>query len=171
MFLLDLDGVLTDGSIYLDDNGIEAKRFSVRDGFGLLWCRRFGLKTGVISGRPSQAGLRRCQDLGLDEIHLGNINKLSVFDAICRNHRLRPEETAYMGDDLLDLPLLERVGLAACPADAHPEVQRKVHFISNFPGGHGAVRELVDHWLQATGHWEECLKIIHQLSTTSQKHG
>jgi 3-deoxy-D-manno-octulosonate 8-phosphate phosphatase (KDO 8-P phosphatase) len=165
MLLLDLDGVLTDGTIYLDDNGVEAKRFCVRDGFGLLWCKRFGLKTGVISGRPSQASLLRCQDLKFDEIHLGSIKKVSIFETICEKHDLNPEETAYMGDDLLDLPLLERVGLAACPADAHPEVKQRAHFISNFTGGHGAVRELIEHWLQVTNHWEECLKVIYGLGS------
>ncbi len=165
MLLLDLDGVLTDGTIYLDDKGVEAKRFCVRDGFGLLWCKRFGLKTGVISGRPSKASLLRCQDLKFDEIHLGSIEKLPIFRTICQKRDLSPEETAYMGDDLLDLPLLERVGLAACPADAQPEVKQRAHFISNFPGGHGAVRELIDHWLRVTDHWEECLKIIYGLGS------
>lgn len=167
ILLLDLDGVLTDGAIYLDDNGIETKRFSVRDGFGLIWCRRFGLKTGIISGRRSQAGLLRCRDLEFDEIHFGNVEKLSIFEAVCRKHSLSPEKTAYMGDDLLDLPLFERVGLAACPADAHPAVREKVHFVSSFPGGHGAVRELVDFWLQATDHWEECLSGISRLGRMS----
>jgi len=167
MLLLDIDGVLTDGTIYLDDNGVESKRFSVLDGFGLVWCRRFGLKTGVISGRTSQATLRRCRDLGFDEIHLGNTEKSAVFMAICQRYDLKPEEVAYMGDDLLDLPILEQVGLAACPSDAHPEVRRKVHFVSSFPGGKGAVRELVDLWLQANGHWEKGLNALRQSGTHS----
>jgi len=165
MLMLDIDGVLTDGTIYLDDNGVEMKRFSVRDGFGLVWCRRFGLKTGVISGRTSQATLQRCRDLEFDEIHLGNPEKLTIFKAICQRYNLAPEEVAYMGDDLLDLPILEQVGLAACPADAHPEVRRKVHFISSFPGGKGAVRELVDLWLQANGHWEKGLDALCKSNT------
>lgn len=167
MLLLDIDGVLTDGTIYLDDSGVESKRFSVLDGFGLVWCRRFGLKTGVISGRTSQATLRRCRDLEFDEIHLGNAGKSTVFMAICQRYDLMPEEVAYMGDDLLDLPILEQVGLAACPSDAHPEVRRKVHFVSSFSGGKGAVRELVDLWLQANGHWEKGLNALRESGTRS----
>lgn len=163
MLLLDVDGVLTDGMIYLHDGGGEAKRFSVRDGFALIWCRRFGLKTGVISAKKSPAALRRCQDLEFDEIHLGDVQKLAVFESICSRHGLASHEIAYMGDDLLDLPILSRVGFAACPADAHPEVRRKVHFVSSFPGGGGAVRELLDLWLQTTNHWDECLNIIAKL--------
>ena len=166
MLLLDVDGVMTDGTIQLDDKGIESKQFSVRDGLGLVRCRRFGLKTGVISGRASEATLLRCQDLRMDEIHLGNPEKLPVFETICKRHDLLPEEIAYMGDDVLDLSILEQVGLAACPADAHTEIRRNVHFISRYPGGHGAVRELIDHWLQATGHYEEFLHYIHQPTAT-----
>ncbi|MFH1010550.1 MAG: HAD-IIIA family hydrolase [bacterium] len=167
MLLLDVDGVLTDGTIYLSDSGDEMKRFSVRDGFALIWCRRFGLKTGVISGKSSTATLRRCQDLEFDEIHLGNVQKLAVFESICRRHDLASHEIAYMGDDLLDLPILSRVGFAACPADAHPEVRRRVHFVSGSPGGRGAVRELLDHWLQTTNHWDECLSTIAKLGFES----
>ncbi len=162
MLLLDVDGVMTDGTITLDDRGIESKHFSVRDGLGLIRCRRFGLKTGVISGRASEATLLRCKDLQMDEIHLGNPEKLPVFEEICKRHGLLPEEIAFMGDDVLDLSILEQVGLATCPADAHTEIRRKVHFISRFPGGYGAVRELIDHWLQATGHYEEFLAFRHQ---------
>jgi 3-deoxy-D-manno-octulosonate 8-phosphate phosphatase (KDO 8-P phosphatase) len=167
MLLLDVDGVLTDGTISLSDSGDESKRFSVRDGFALVWCRRFGLKTGVISGRSSPATLRRCQDLEFDEIHLGKTRKLSIFEDICARHGLTPREIAYMGDDLLDLPILSRVGFAACPADAHAEVRRRVHFVSNFTGGHGAIREVVDLWLQVTNHWEESLNMMDQIGTVS----
>ena len=162
MLLLDVDGVMTDGTITLDDKGIESKRFSVRDGLGLIRCRRFGLKTGVISGRASEATLNRCKDLQMDEIHLGYPEKLPVFEEICKRYDLLPEEIAFMGDDVLDLSVLQQVGLAACPADAHAEIRRNVHFISRFPGGYGAVRELIDHWLQANGHYEEFLAFSHQ---------
>jgi 3-deoxy-D-manno-octulosonate 8-phosphate phosphatase (KDO 8-P phosphatase) len=162
MLLLDVDGVMTDGTITLDDNGMESKRFSVRDGLGLIRCRRFGLKTGVISGRASEATLNRCKDLQMDEIHLGYPEKLPVFEEIYRRYDLLPEEIAFMGDDVLDLSILQQVGLATCPADAHREIRQKVHFVSRFPGGHGAVRELIDHWLQATGHYEEFLRYRHQ---------
>jgi 3-deoxy-D-manno-octulosonate 8-phosphate phosphatase (KDO 8-P phosphatase) len=165
MFLLDIDGVLTDGSIYLDNHGVETKRFSVRDGFGLVWCRRFGLQTGVISGRASPATLKRCQDLQMDEIHLGNTDKLDIFQTIRERHKLASEQIAFMGDDLLDLPVLEIVGLAACPSDAHPTVRSKVHFVSSFPGGKGAVRELIDLWLEANGHWDEAVKAVRKLNT------
>jgi len=162
MLLLDVDGVMTDGTITLDDKGIESKRFSVRDGLGLIRCRRFGLKTGAISGRTSESTLSRCKDLQMDEIYLGNPEKLPIFETICKHHHLLPEEVAFMGDDVLDLSILQRVGLATCPADAHTEIRRNVHFISHFPGGHGAVRELIDHWLQANGHYEEFLAFRHQ---------
>jgi len=89
------------------------------------------------------------------------------LESICIRHGLASHEIAYMGDDLLDLPILSRAGFAACPADAHPEVRRKVHFVSSFPGGHGAVRELLDLWLQATNHWDEHLNTIAKLGSES----
>ena len=158
--LMDVDGVLTDGRIHLDDRGIETKSFSTRDGLGLFWVRQFGLKTGVISGRKSPATLLRCQDLSMDEIHLGEMHKLPVFEDIVQRAKIPAAAIAFIGDDVIDIGLLQRAGVSATPMDAHPEVLSRVDIILDKPGGHGAVRHFLDLWLQATGRWDSAMQEI-----------
>lgn len=160
LLLLDVDGVLTDGQIYLDDRGVETKSFSTRDGLSLWWVRKFGLATGVISGRQSQCTLARCLDLQMDEIHLGKLRKLPVFEEILSRRGLSPQEVAFIGDDVIDLPILSRVGLSAAPADAHPEILKRVDLKLEKPGGHGAVRHFLDLWMEITGKWERGIEDI-----------
>jgi 3-deoxy-D-manno-octulosonate 8-phosphate phosphatase (KDO 8-P phosphatase) len=160
LLLMDVDGVLTDGRVIMADDGIESKAFSTRDGFGLAIVKRYGLKTGVISGRTSPATDQRCQDLKLDEIHLGRLKKLAVFESIIQQRDLMPEVVAFIGDDVIDIPVMKRCGISACPHDAHDEVLNEVDIILTKNGGHGAVRQFVDLWLIATGQWETSLKDV-----------
>jgi 3-deoxy-D-manno-octulosonate 8-phosphate phosphatase (KDO 8-P phosphatase) len=160
LLLMDVDGVLTDGRVIMADDGVESKAFSTRDGFGLVWVKRYGLQTGVISGRTSPATDQRCQNLKLDEIHLGKLKKLEVFESIIQRRDLKPESVAYIGDDIIDLPVMKRCGISACPQDAHDEVLNEVNIILSKKGGYGAVRQFIDLWLIAAGQWETSLKDV-----------
>lgn len=160
LLLMDVDGVLTDGVIRLDDHGTESKRFHVRDGLGLFWVRKYGLVTGVVSGRPSAATELRCRDLHMDEIHLGKPDKLPVLQEILQRTSIAAGAVAYIGDDVIDLPILSRVGVSAAPSDAHPEVLHRVDIVLDAPGGRGAVRHFIDLWLMATGYWAPALEDI-----------
>lgn len=162
LILLDVDGVLTDGSVILGSDGHEAKAFSIRDGAGLVVAQRAGLQVGLLSGRPSAATTRRAAELGIAIVAQGGENKREPFDRILSETGLQDAHVAYMGDDLLDLPLLGRAGLAAAPADAVPEALERAHWVSRFPGGRGAVRDLVELVLRAQGRWDE---IIIRLAT------
>jgi len=160
MLIMDIDGVLTDGLIRLDENGVESKTFSTRDGFALVWIRQYGLATGAISGRTSHATELRCKDLRFDEIHLGTVHKLPVLEDILARTGLPAENIAYIGDDILDLPVMLRVGVSAAPADAYSEVLRRVDIVLDGRGGAGAVRHFLDLWLMATGRYETALEDI-----------
>lgn len=150
MLLLDVDGVLTDGTFerHGDD---EVKRFHSRDGIGFVLARRAGLKVGLVSGRRSKAVEHRAQELNLDFIRLGTNDKLSALQQALEQEGLSEEQVAFMGDDLPDLPVLSRVGLSAAAADAHAEVRSRVNYVTRTRGGFGAVRELVDEILAAKG--------------------
>ena len=160
LLLLDVDGVLTDGRIHLDDRGVETKTFSTRDGLSLWWVRNFGLLTGVISGRHSAATELRCRDLLMDEIHLGQLQKVPILEKIISHRQINAENIAYIGDDVVDLPIIKRVGFSAAPADAHPEVLKHVDLFLDLPGGGGAVREFLDLWMAVNGFWESAVEDI-----------
>ncbi len=151
LLLLDVDGVLTDGTFLLSHDGKESKAFNAQDGFGLRLLQEAGIDCGVISARHSEAVAKRAQDLKLQYIFQGIDNKLTVFKNILTQSGLKPFEVAYMGDDWLDLVLLGRVGLAAAPANAVAEVRDVAHFIAKKNGGMGAIRELCDFLLEAKG--------------------
>lgn len=154
VLLFDVDGVLTDGTVLLHGDGSETKRFHIRDGTAVVLARRAGLKVGLISARPSDATLRRAAQLEFDFVHQVPSSKQSAFDAVLREAEVGEEAVAYMGDDLIDLPLLRRAGLAAAPADASPDVRNAAHWVSSQPGGGGAVRELVEFILKSQARWE-----------------
>ena len=154
LILLDVDGVLTDGTVAISSDGSESKNFSIRDGAAILWARREGLTIGLLSGRPSAATTRRAAELGIELVVETGPDKRIAFDQILRNQRLAETEVAYMGDDLLDLPILRRVGLSAAPADAVDEVLTDVNWVSAKPGGRGAVRELIEVILRARLRWQ-----------------
>ena len=151
LLLLDVDGVLTDGTIFYTPGGGESKGFSTQDGFGLRLLRESGVEVGLITARQSEAVTRRAADLGLKYVYQGAGRKNEVYEAVLRETGLRPPQTAYMGDDWLDLPLLARVGLAAAPANAVAEIRQRVHYVTGSSGGRGAVRELCELILEARG--------------------
>ena len=153
LILLDVDGVLTDGTVDIHSAGGESKPFFVRDGLGMVWARKEGLEVGLLSGRPSDATTRRAAELGLRIVSQGSHDKRAAFADILATHEFTAEEVAYMGDDLVDLPIIEKAGLSTAPADAVDDVRIRVDWISRFGGGRGAVRELVELVLAAQGRW------------------
>ncbi len=144
LLLLDVDGVLTDGSIVVGPDGLELKSFFVRDGAAIVMAQRAGIEVGFLSGRASAPTAVRAAELGVKIVVQGELDKTTAFDEILSRRAVEPAAVAYMGDDLLDLPVLRRVGLAAAPADAAPAVLGEVHWTSSLNGGRGAVREFVD---------------------------
>jgi 3-deoxy-D-manno-octulosonate 8-phosphate phosphatase (KDO 8-P phosphatase) len=157
LILVDVDGVLTDGRIRYADGGGEIKTFDARDGAGLVLARRAGLRTGLISGRGGPAIRRRAVELGMSEIHLRAKDKLAAYLGILKAGDLEDSQVCYVGDDLVDLPVLARAGLSVAVADAHPEVRRRVDHVTRAGGGRGAVREVIDAILKAQGRWDEVI--------------
>ncbi len=155
LVIFDVDGVLTDGRIVLDDNGLESKFFNVRDGSGLKWLKRAGIEIAFLTGRESRAVKHRAEELGVNIVRQGAKVKLPVYEEILNELNLTDRETAFAGDDLIDLPVLRRVGLAMAPADASPEVKEAAHYVCGCGGGQGAVREMAEMILKGQGHWEK----------------
>lgn len=153
----DVDGVLTDGRIIHRDDGLESKNFNSRDGFGMKLLARCGLEAVIVTGRTSRVVEIRAQELGISELHQGVTEKWPTFEKILQRRGLSPAEAAFAGDDLIDLPIMRRVGLAMAPADACPEALAAAHFISPLPGGHGAARQMVEFILKGQGRWPEVL--------------
>jgi 3-deoxy-D-manno-octulosonate 8-phosphate phosphatase (KDO 8-P phosphatase) len=154
LLLFDVDGVLTDGKIQMHADGSESKTFDIKDGTGIVWAQRAGLTVGILSARNSAATSQRAAQLGITLIHQGVKSKLETYDQIADSLLLEDEQVAYMGDDVLDLPVLMRVGLAAAPADAVEAVRSRVHWVSRCQGGAGAARELIELILRAQGRWD-----------------
>jgi 3-deoxy-D-manno-octulosonate 8-phosphate phosphatase (KDO 8-P phosphatase) len=151
----DVDGVMTDGGIIINDAGQEWKRFHSRDGHGLKMLIRAGLKVAIITGRTSQVVTARARDLGIEEVHQGVLDKLVAYEASLARWNLSPAETAFAGDDVVDLPILARCGLAMTPADACPEALAQAHLVVQANGGQGAVREMVEFILKGQGLWDD----------------
>jgi 3-deoxy-D-manno-octulosonate 8-phosphate phosphatase (KDO 8-P phosphatase) len=149
--VLDVDGILTDGFLYIADDGTAMKRFAIVDGAGLVYWRRAGLKVAIISGHASEAVTHRFRGLGIEEVHVGVADKLATFLDVMKRHGLSPSEAAVMGDDLMDLALLRRAGFAATVTSAHEECRRIAHYIAERPAGSGAVREVIELILRAQG--------------------
>ena len=158
LLCLDVDGVLTDGSIFLNDDGVETKRFFVRDGTGLRAWQRAGGTIAIITGRGGKAVQRRADELGIDIVRSGVGRKGPVFESILNELGIEAAEAAMVGDDLPDLPILERCGYPVAVQDAIPEVRRAARLVTERPGGHGAVREVVEHLLKARGEWDQEVK-------------
>jgi 3-deoxy-D-manno-octulosonate 8-phosphate phosphatase (KDO 8-P phosphatase) len=159
LLLLDVDGVLTDGTLLFAPDGSESKAFNTQDGFGIRLLQEAGLDVGVITARSSAAVSARCENLKMRYTYQGESDKLKAYNDILRQSGRKPVEICYMGDDWLDLILLKRVGFSAAPANAVAEVQRHVHYTTSRRGGDGAVREVCDVILQARG-------VHHQLLQT-----
>jgi 3-deoxy-D-manno-octulosonate 8-phosphate phosphatase (KDO 8-P phosphatase) len=157
LLLFDVDGVLTDGKILLHADGTESKQFDIKDGTAIVWAQRAGLAVGLLSARYSAATAQRAAQLGVTLVRQGVASKLDAYDEIVRQQGLSDEDVGYMGDDVLDLPVLGRVGLSAAPADAVDDVRTRVHWVSTRMGGHGAARELIELILRGQGRWDAIL--------------
>jgi len=151
LLVLDVDGVLTDNQAYYDEDGRVLKRFSVLDGLGIKLCQQAGVEVAAISGLGNPQAQRRLKELGVAEFNGGHRRKLPVLEEILRVRGLELHQVAYMGDDLLDVPVMAKVGLPMAPADAQPEVLRLAAWVARRPGGGGAVREAVRLLLAARG--------------------
>lgn len=154
LLLLDVDGVLTDNRLIYGDDGQEYKAFYTRDGHAMVLIQKSGIEIGIITGRTSELVKKRMQDLKVKHLYQGVPDKLPTFEALMDKLAISLDEVAYMGDDILDLPILRRVGLSACPKDSDPEVISRVDFVSGFEGGRGAVREFCELIMKAQGHWQ-----------------
>jgi 3-deoxy-D-manno-octulosonate 8-phosphate phosphatase (KDO 8-P phosphatase) len=154
LLLLDVDGVLTDGKVIMSGDGSEAKRFDIKDGAAIVWAQRLGLRVGLLSARPSPVTERRAAELRVRLVVQSHTPKIRAYEQILKKQRLDDAEIAFMGDDLLDLPVIARAGLSAAPADAVPEVRARVDYVAAAPGGDGAVREVIERILRAQGLWD-----------------
>jgi len=157
LLLLDVDGVLTDGRIRLGEHD-EVKAYHAQDGLGVTLARSAGILVGLITGRRSATVERRGRELKLDFLVQGRPDKLQAFEELRKRAGVKSGEVCFMGDDWIDLSLLSRVGLPACPADARPEVRERCVFVSSKPGGGGAIRELVETLLRLRGQFDELLE-------------
>jgi 3-deoxy-D-manno-octulosonate 8-phosphate phosphatase (KDO 8-P phosphatase) len=142
--LLDVDGVMTDGTIYLDADGRETKAFNIYDGSGIHLIRKAGIQVGIITGRQSTIVAHRARELEITEVHQKILDKLKVYDELLLKYGLKDSEMAYIGDDVIDLPVLARVGLSVAVPNAHPDVKARVDWVTQTAGGYGAVREVTD---------------------------
>jgi 3-deoxy-D-manno-octulosonate 8-phosphate phosphatase (KDO 8-P phosphatase) len=155
---MDVDGVLTDGTVILHHDGTESKRFSLLDGHGIKMWLRAGLQIAWISGRASEATRRRAEQLGITLVFEGATVKLPVFDELLSKTGLEARQAAYMGDDLLDIPVLKSAGFAAAVANAVDEVKACADYVTAKPGGAGAVREVIEHILKGSGRWDKLME-------------
>jgi 3-deoxy-D-manno-octulosonate 8-phosphate phosphatase (KDO 8-P phosphatase) len=162
LLLMDVDGVLTDGRFFTipgpDGRMIESKAFDSQDGIALQWLAWYGIETGVISGRLSPATEERARQLRMKYVYMGSLEKIPILEEIIAKSGFASGEIAYVGDDLTDLVVMRRVGLALAPANARPEVKRAAHCVTSAAGGAGAVREVIELVLRAQGHWVEILR-------------
>ncbi|HVT26428.1 MAG TPA: HAD hydrolase family protein [Lacipirellulaceae bacterium] len=162
LLLMDVDGVLTSGHLFMVPDGqggmAETKGFSSQDGIALQWLSWYGIKTGVISGRNSPATVERAKQVRMTYVYQGHIEKIPILEEIFRESGLKGDEIAYVGDDLTDVVIMRRVGLTFATANARREVKEVAMATTDMPGGEGAVREIIELLLQAQGFWPELLK-------------
>ncbi|MCP4691444.1 MAG: HAD-IIIA family hydrolase [Desulfobacterales bacterium] len=156
--LLDVDGVLTDGGVIYGDDGAETKVFNAKDGLGIRLLMDAGVSAAIVTGRRSGALRHRCRNLGIDLLFDGVSDKAALLGELQERLGVSPGEMAFMGDDLVDLPLMKKVGCAIAPADAREDVRDRVDIVVEAPGGRGAVREICESILKAKGLWEEILE-------------
>ncbi|MBK1643501.1 3-deoxy-D-manno-octulosonate 8-phosphate phosphatase [Thiocapsa imhoffii] len=154
LVIFDVDGVLTDGSLYLGDDGQEYKAFNSRDGHGMVLLQESGVVIGIITGRTSQVVRIRMESLGISHLYQGCRDKLPAYEALKSDLGLADTEIAYVGDDLVDLPIMRRVGLAIAVADAHHLVRGHAHLCTQAGGGRGAAREVCELIMEAQGTWQ-----------------
>jgi 3-deoxy-D-manno-octulosonate 8-phosphate phosphatase (KDO 8-P phosphatase) len=157
LLLLDVDGVLTDGRVIYDDTGAETKAFHIKDGLGITMLMDAGIEVGVVTGRTSRALRHRCDNLGISLVFEQVHDKTSVLEVISKEKGLKSEHIAFVGDDLVDIPLMKKVGLSVAVADAHETVLEHADMVTAAQGGAGAVREVCEAVLKAQGLWEKAL--------------
>ena len=155
LLILDVDGVMTDGRIIMDNEGKEIKNFDVRDGHGIKILQRYGIKVAILTGRKSKVVEYRAKDLEINDVYQGAFNKKEVLGRILKKHKLSVSAVAFLGDDIVDIPVLKSVGFSAAVADATAMVKKSVDYVTGHKGGQGAVREICEMILQAQGKWSE----------------
>jgi 3-deoxy-D-manno-octulosonate 8-phosphate phosphatase (KDO 8-P phosphatase) len=160
LLVFDVDGVMTDGGLYYGPQGEVLKRFDVKDGHSLVLARLTGLPAAILTARTSQIVEARAAELKLAKVMQGKKDKAPALIEMCKELGLEPADCAYMGDDVNDLAPMKLVGLSSCPADAAPEVRAAVHFVAPSNGGRGAVRDLTELVLKATGRWDKALELL-----------
>jgi 3-deoxy-D-manno-octulosonate 8-phosphate phosphatase (KDO 8-P phosphatase) len=159
LIVFDVDGVLTDGSIFLDDNAVETKRFNIRDGFGIRLWQELGFATAIITGRHGRVVQHRVKELGIAHLIQGSADKAEALASLAETTGMGPEKMAYLGDDWPDLPALRRVGYPMAVADAESRVLEAAAYITTKPGGFGAAREAIDHIIRAKGLLDRAQKL------------
>jgi len=155
LLILDVDGVMTDGRIIMDNEGKEIKNFDVRDGHGIKILQRYGIKVAILTGRKSKVVEYRAKDLEINDVYQGAFNKKEVLGRILKKHKLSVSAVAFLGDDIVDIPVLKSVGFSAAVADAIAMVKKSVDYVTGHKGGQGAVREICEMILQAQGKWSD----------------
>ena len=153
-FIFDIDGVLTDGTLLVLSDGLQARQMHVKDGFGMQMAMKQGYRVFIVSGGVSEESRKRLEYLGIKEIHLGVGDKINFIEGLLKSNKIKWDEVLYMGDDLPDLPIMSKVGLSACPADAVSEVKNVVKYISPVNGGWGCVRDVIEKVLKVNDHWK-----------------
>jgi 3-deoxy-D-manno-octulosonate 8-phosphate phosphatase (KDO 8-P phosphatase) len=161
LLILDVDGVLTDGRIIIDDRGVEQKHFDVRDGAGLKYWHRAGHASAILTGRESPAVARRAAELGIAIVRQNAKDKVAAYESILAEAGVTDEEVAYVGDDVTDLPVLRRVGFSVAVADGAPEARAAALYVTQRPGGRGAVREVIEKLLRLQGRWGTIMQRYH----------
>ena len=154
VFAMDLDGVLTDGRIIMDSNGVETKNFDVQDGFGIVFLKKCGIKTAVISARESGVAAHRVKDLKIDKAYIGVYPKQSAYESMLKEFKALDEEVCFIGDDVADLGIMRRCGVSVAVANAVFEIKQMADYVTVKKGGQGAVREAIELILKAQGHWD-----------------
>jgi len=153
-FIFDIDGVLTDGTLLVLPDGLQARQMHVKDGFGMQMAMKNGYRVFIVSGGVSEESKKRLENLGIKDIHLGVGDKINFIEGLLKSNKIKWDEVLYMGDDLPDLPIMSKVGLSACPADAVSEVKNVVKYISPVNGGWGCVRDVIEKVLKVNDHWK-----------------
>ena len=158
LLVMDVDGVLTDGTVVIGPEGDETKFFNVKDGTGIKYLQRTGIRAAFLSGRSCPAVEHRARELNVTEVHLGARDKLPVLHELMKRLGLKPEEVAFVGDDLVDIPVAREVGFSAAVADAHEELKSRCDYVTSVPGGRGAVREVAEVILKAQDKWSAIME-------------
>lgn len=153
VLVMDVDGVLSDGKIIVDANGVESKNFDVQDGMGIVLLRQCGMKTGIISARQSEVVKHRAHDLSIDQVFVGVYPKITAYEQMIKAFGVQDEEVCFIGDDVVDLKVMQRVGFAVAVDNAVFEVKKAAHYVTKRSGGNGAVREVIELIIKAKGLW------------------